>query len=86
MSIFVIVSSTKYSLGWRGTSFGYHGDDGHKFSPFVPSSTGLAFGPTYDVGDTVGCGYDPKIGAIFYTLNGDFIGKNFHTLTKSIYL
>jgi hypothetical protein len=58
--------------GWDALSFGYHGDDGGIFH----SSGGMIerFGPTFGRGDTVGCGIDYVAQAIFFTLNGKFLG------------
>lgn len=58
--------------GWDSLSFGYHGDDGGIFH----SSGGMVerFGPTFGKGDTVGCGIDYVAQAIFFTLNGKFLG------------
>jgi len=58
--------------GWDSLSFGYHGDDGGIFH----SSGGMVerFGPTFGRGDTVGCGIDYVAQAIFFTLNGKFLG------------
>lgn len=58
--------------GWDCLSFGYHGDDGGIFH----ASGGMVkhFGPSFGVGDTVGCGIDYVHQAIFFTLNGKFLG------------
>ncbi len=58
--------------GWDSLSFGYHGDDGGIFH----SSGGMVehFGPTFGKGDIVGCGIDYVAQAIFFTLNGKFLG------------
>jgi hypothetical protein len=58
--------------GWDSRSFGYHGDDGGIFH----SSGGMVerFGPTFGVGDTIGCGIDYVAQGIFFTLNGKFLG------------
>ncbi|KAJ3190864.1 hypothetical protein HK101_008294 [Irineochytrium annulatum] len=34
----------------------------------------------YGTGDTIGCGYIPAIGCVFFTLNGEFLGKAFSLL------
>uniref|UniRef100_K3W6V2 F-box domain-containing protein n=1 Tax=Globisporangium ultimum (strain ATCC 200006 / CBS 805.95 / DAOM BR144) TaxID=431595 RepID=K3W6V2_GLOUD len=39
--------------GWDEFSFGYHGDDGRFYHD---TGNGRHFGPTFDIGDTVGCG------------------------------
>jgi hypothetical protein len=67
--------------GWDSFSFGYHGDDGGIFH----ASGGMVkhFGPSFGVGDTIGCGIDYGGGGgvhhhhnqgIFFTLNGIFLG------------
>lgn len=58
--------------GWDSTSFGYHGDDGGIFH----ASGGMVnhFGPSFGVGDTIGCGIDYVMQSIFFTLNGTFLG------------
>eukprot|EP01105_Mastigella_eilhardi_P028424 TRINITY_DN934_c0_g1_i1.p1 TRINITY_DN934_c0_g1~~TRINITY_DN934_c0_g1_i1.p1 ORF type:complete len:315 (+),score=44.98 TRINITY_DN934_c0_g1_i1:269-1213(+) len=50
--------------GWRVGSAGYHGDDGAVFC----AEKVLATCETWNVGDTIGCGY--KDGAVFWTRNG----------------
>ncbi|KAJ3192097.1 hypothetical protein HK101_007073 [Irineochytrium annulatum] len=34
----------------------------------------------YGTGDTIGCGYIPAIGCVFFTLNGEFLGEAFSLL------
>ena len=62
--------------GWDAHSFGYHSDDGGIFHG--AGDMEREFGKTYGVGDTVGCGIDYSHGdgggAIFFTLNGEFLG------------
>ncbi|KAJ3114288.1 Rsp5p-dependent ubiquitination, sorting of cargo proteins at the multivesicular body [Phlyctochytrium bullatum] len=38
------------------------------------------FGMTYAAGDTVGCGFIPAVGGVFFTLNGEFLGEAFSLL------
>lgn len=71
--------------GWRNypfaQSFGFHGDDGKCFES---ANSGRAFDPShpnadtrYDIGHTIGCGYDVTTNEIFYTHNGDYLGPAF---------
>ncbi|KAI0854581.1 hypothetical protein F4860DRAFT_499045 [Xylaria cubensis] len=61
--------------GWlaMAPSTGYHGDDGlmHDFELIHPNSTPRPFG----AGDTVGCGIDWDQGCVYYTKNGECVGR-----------
>lgn len=61
--------------GWDKGSYGYHGDDGHSF---CSSGSGVAYGPTFTTGDTVGCCVNFVENSCFYTRNGYNIGKIIH--------
>ena len=39
--------------GWRWGTYGYHGDDGHKFESTY-SSRGKEYGPTFTTNDIIG--------------------------------
>ncbi|CAG8464401.1 8756_t:CDS:2 [Paraglomus occultum] len=61
--------------GWNLYSVGYHSDDGRKFND---AYGGRDYGPEWGkVGDTVGCGYYPNTGFVFFTKNGENIGYAF---------
>jgi len=60
--------------GWNRRSFGYHSDDG---SAWGNRRKVTDYGHTFGIGDVVGCGLDYRIGAVFYTLNGKFLGLAF---------
>ena len=69
------------SPGWDRASYGYHGDDGAAFH-----STGVGsarFGPSFGVGDVVGCGLDYRDGSVFFTKNGRFVGVHPATLSAA---
>ena len=72
--------------GWDAVSYGYHGDDGGVFHD--GGDMLRLYGPTFGAGDTVGCGIDfarqqetgkgkAGSGAIFFTINGKFLGYAF---------
>ena len=58
--------------GWDRHSYGFHGDDGAVFHNAGEGSK--RFGPSFGVGDVVGCGLDYRDGSVFYTKNGRFLG------------
>ncbi|CEG72040.1 hypothetical protein RMATCC62417_07666 [Rhizopus microsporus] len=69
--------------GWNKFSVGYHSDDGHKFCD--DATGGQAFGPSWGRGDTVGCGYCPESGHVYFTKNGQMIDTAFWNLTRHYY-
>ncbi|KAL1958827.1 hypothetical protein VTO42DRAFT_3664 [Malbranchea cinnamomea] len=76
-------SSKKASLerlpGWEAESWAYHGDDGKTF--FGDNhDQGKAYGPTFTVNDTIGCGVNFATGCAFFTKNGVFLGNAFREL------
>jgi Ran-binding protein 9/10 len=58
--------------GWDRNSIGYHGDDGGLF--YGAGTMSRQIGPSYGVGDTIGCGVDYAGTRIFFTWNGSFLG------------
>jgi SPRY domain/F-box domain len=79
--------------GWDGNSIGYHGDDGGLF--YGTGSMSRRIGPSFGVGDTVGCGidysHDNRFGApcAFFTLNGSILGyepiRSEYLLNRDLY-
>lgn len=69
--------------GWNKFSVGYHSDDGHKFCD--DATGGQPFGPSWTIGDTVGCGYIPETGTVYYTKNGSMLGYAFSSLRRHNY-
>ena len=58
--------------GWSYGSWGYNGEDGKKLEGSGIRST---YGPVYGTGDVIGCGIDWKTGIVFFTKNGESLGK-----------
>ncbi|CAG8696411.1 4825_t:CDS:2, partial [Gigaspora rosea] len=64
--------------GWNIYSVGYHSNDGKKFND---TPVGSEYGPQWgEVGDTIGCGYNPDVGYVFFTKNGQFLGNAFTSI------
>ncbi|CAG8525553.1 2424_t:CDS:2 [Cetraspora pellucida] len=70
--------------GYHVYSVAYHSDDGRKFNSGDPDG-GAEYGPTWGKGDTIGCGYRPDDGEIFFTINGKFLGVAFSELKHTWY-
>ncbi|GAA5975294.1 hypothetical protein JCM5350_006417 [Sporobolomyces pararoseus] len=73
--------------GWNKYSIGYHSADGFKSHNFPFTST--SYGPPLLEGDTLGVGYRPRTGTVFFTRNGKkledaFIGFNKHNLFPTV--
>lgn len=60
-------------------SYGYHGDDGHRFSG---SGVGTPYGPTYTTGDVVGIIFNCANRTIAYTKNGIDLGVAFSNVQE----
>ncbi|RIB25601.1 concanavalin A-like lectin/glucanase domain-containing protein [Gigaspora rosea] len=60
--------------GQENNSWGYHGDDGYLFC----SGSGESYGPSYTIGDTIGCYLNFKNRIAFYTKNGINLGIACH--------
>ncbi|CAI2171850.1 8375_t:CDS:2 [Funneliformis geosporum] len=59
-------------IGWDYNSYGYHGDDGKKFTSHI---AGRKYGPLFTTGDTIGVGINFLNRTIFFTKNGIHLGK-----------
>jgi hypothetical protein len=66
--------------GWLRHSYGWHSDDGKKFNN---SGSGLPYGPTYTVGDVVGCAYNYRTREVFFTKNGEKLPTAFYDVDSN---
>ena len=57
--------------GWNKYTIGYHGDNGKVYKG---KRNGSKYGPSFGVGDIVGCGLDLEHNTVFFTKNGRSIG------------
>jgi hypothetical protein len=64
--------------GWRQGYYAYCSNDGECYGF---NSTGRF--DAYAAGDVIGCGFDIQKRAIFYTLNGTFLGVAFHEVPET---
>jgi Ran-binding protein 9/10 len=58
--------------GWRNGSYGYHGDDGK----FFWHGLSHLYGETFTTNNVIGCGVNFVKMELFYTKNGQYIGKS----------
>jgi SPRY domain len=79
----------RYMVGWNSSGWGYHADDGKKFTGkgigelygpmylvFPPLNSMTSFISTrYSTGDRVGCGVLSD-GTVYFTLNGIYLGSS----------
>lgn len=69
--------------GWEPNTYGYHGDDGRKYShpgSNLRANTGSEYGPTFSAGDIVGAGLNLETQEIFFTKNGKLLGTAFRNV------
>lgn len=59
--------------GYYHLSFAYHSDRGSLFC----NSEERDWGPAFDDGDCVGCGFEPTTGKLFFTKNEELLGSPF---------
>lgn len=59
--------------GWHRHSVAYHSNSGAVFAS--DPNFGKAYGPVYKQGDVIGVGYLYQSGTVFYTRNGQNLGK-----------
>ena len=60
--------------GWQKDTIGYHGDNGFVYYNYKISKNPMEYGPTFGVGDVVGCGIDFDSNTVFFTRNGISFG------------
>eukprot|EP00012_Vannella_robusta_P000203 CAMPEP_0206183786 /NCGR_PEP_ID=MMETSP0166-20121206/841_1 /ASSEMBLY_ACC=CAM_ASM_000260 /TAXON_ID=95228 /ORGANISM="Vannella robusta, Strain DIVA3 518/3/11/1/6" /LENGTH=224 /DNA_ID=CAMNT_0053598699 /DNA_START=357 /DNA_END=1031 /DNA_ORIENTATION=+ len=57
--------------GWY-SGIGYHSDDGYLYKA-SEKGVGYPYGPIFQTGDVIGCGYDVSSDSLFFVKNGDLI-------------
>ena len=65
--------------GYYPLSYAYHSDSGCLFN----NSDERNWGPSFDDGDCIGCGFHPASGSVFFTKNSDLLGMPFPIDTSS---
>ncbi|KAH6592708.1 hypothetical protein BASA50_003994 [Batrachochytrium salamandrivorans] len=65
-----------HQIGWSPYSIGFHSDDAKVFHNTL--QYGKKCGEPYGKGDTVGCGYCPETGVVFFTRNGKRLEDTSH--------
>lgn len=68
--------------GCEERSFGYHSVNGRKYC-YGYNNEGKAYGPTFTVGDVVGCGINFSQDEVFFTKNGKNLGTAFSKVNCS---
>lgn len=63
--------------GFDEFSYGYRSDNGKSYH-----KKGKIYGPTFSSGDTIGCGINLELGAIYYTKNGEFLGYSNYPIQR----
>ncbi|GJN70931.1 hypothetical protein PLIIFM63780_002477 [Purpureocillium lilacinum] len=68
------------AVGWEPESWGYHGDDGRTYTG---QNIGRNYGPTFSLGDVIGCGVNFRDHTAFFTKNGVKLGTAFTDVVRS---
>ncbi|KAI9765235.1 MAG: hypothetical protein M1840_007727 [Geoglossum simile] len=67
-------SSLSQMPGWEESTWGYHGDDGQRYSSGGQCSP---YAEVWATGDVIGCHVNLENGELFYTRNGESLGIAF---------
>lgn len=69
------LASLHRMIGFSGTAFGYHADDGSTYSTQSWHKNLHSLAEVYGEGDTVGCGFDASTKRVYFTKEGIELGK-----------